>query len=59
MSRTVFTGDTSFFPGIEQIRYEGPESDNALAFKTYDKSRVVAGIFRVRSQRSFVSFARP
>ncbi|MDH3620614.1 MAG: xylose isomerase [Gammaproteobacteria bacterium] len=43
MSRTVFTGDTSYFPGIDQIRYEGPESDNALAFKTYEKARVVAG----------------
>ena len=43
MSRTVFTGDTSYFPDIGQIRYEGPESDNPLAFKTYDPDREVAG----------------
>ena len=43
MSRTLFTGDKEFFPGIGQIRYEGPESDNPLAFKTYDAARVVAG----------------
>ena len=43
MSRTVFTGDTTYFPGIAQIQYEGPESDNPLAFKTYDREEVVAG----------------
>lgn len=43
MSRTVFTGDTEYFSGIGQIGYEGPGSDNSLAFKAYDASRVVAG----------------
>ena len=43
MSRTVFVGDKAYFPGIDQIRYEGPESDNPLAFKAYDRQRVVAG----------------
>ena len=43
MSRTVFTGDTVYFPGVEQIRFEGPRSDNPLAFKAYDKTRAVAG----------------
>jgi len=43
MSRTVFTGDTEFFPGIGQIQHDGPESGNPLAFKTYDRERVVAG----------------
>jgi len=43
MSRTLFTGDTAYFPGIGQIRYEGQESDNPLAFKTYDPDREVAG----------------
>jgi xylose isomerase len=43
MSRTVFTGDTVYFPGIDQIHYEGPESDNPLAFKAYDRERVVGG----------------
>jgi xylose isomerase len=43
MSRNVFVGSREYFPGIGQIQYEGPESDNPLAFKTYDPSRVVAG----------------
>jgi xylose isomerase len=43
MSRKVFTGDKEYFAGIGQIQYEGPESDNPLAFKTYDRERVVAG----------------
>ncbi len=43
MSRKVFVGDREYFPGIVRIGYEGPESDNALAFKAYDPARVVAG----------------
>ncbi|MEO0424433.1 MAG: xylose isomerase [Pseudomonadota bacterium] len=43
MSRTVFTGDTSYFPAIEQIKFEGPDSDNPLAFKAYDPTRIVRG----------------
>ena len=43
MSRTVFVGDREYFPGVAQIQYEGPGSDNVLAFKAYDPSRVVAG----------------
>ncbi len=41
MNRSVFIGDREYFPGIARIQYEGPESDNPLAFKTYDPSRVV------------------
>jgi xylose isomerase len=43
MNRTVFIGDNEYFPGIGQIEYEGPGSDNPLGFKAYDASRVVAG----------------
>ena len=43
MSRQVFKGNREYFPGINQIAYEGPESDNPLAFKAYDPSRVIAG----------------
>jgi len=32
-----------YFPGIGKIRYEGPKSDNPLAFKYYDPEKVVAG----------------
>ncbi|HEU4650374.1 MAG TPA: xylose isomerase [Croceibacterium sp.] len=33
----------SYFADIAPIRYEGPESDNELAYRWYDKDRVVAG----------------
>jgi xylose isomerase len=40
---SVVLGDKEYFPGIPKIAYEGPESDNPLAFKYYDENRVVAG----------------
>ncbi|HEY6815228.1 MAG TPA: xylose isomerase, partial [Croceibacterium sp.] len=33
----------SFFADIDPIRYEGPESNNELAYRWYDKDRVVLG----------------
>lgn len=39
----VTLGDREFFKGIDQIRFEGRESDNPLAFRFYDENRVVAG----------------
>jgi len=39
----IITGDTEFFKGIGQIKYEGLESDNPLAYRWYDENRVVAG----------------
>ena len=33
----------SFFSGIERVRYEGPNSENPLAFRYYDPERVVLG----------------
>jgi len=39
----ILTGDKEFFKGIGQIKYEGVESDNPLAFKWYDENRIVAG----------------
>ena len=32
-----------FFPNVERIAYEGPDSRNPLAFRYYDAERVVAG----------------
>lgn len=40
---SIISGDTEFFKGIGQIQFEGPESDNPLAFKWYDENRIVAG----------------
>jgi xylose isomerase len=33
----------TFFPGISKIVYEGPGSDNPLAFRQYDPDAIVAG----------------
>ncbi len=33
----------SFFDTVDPIRYEGPDSDNPLAFRWYDADRVVLG----------------
>ena len=41
MSVRPWIGNREYFPGIPRIEYEGPESDNPLAFKAYDADRVV------------------
>ena len=43
MTDSSWTGEREYFPGIGRIPYEGPESDNPLAFKAYDEQRVVGG----------------
>ncbi len=39
----IVTGDKEFFKGIGQVKYEGPQSDNPLAYRWYDENKVVAG----------------
>lgn len=39
----IVTGEKEFFKEIGQIKFEGLESDNPLAFRWYDADRVVAG----------------
>ncbi|MCC8423778.1 xylose isomerase [Mucilaginibacter sp. UR6-11] len=39
----IVTGETEFFKGISQVKYEGLGSDNPLAFRWYDADKVVAG----------------
>lgn len=41
--KNVFIGNHEYFKGIGKIEFEGPCSDNPLAFKFYDPKRVVAG----------------
>ena len=53
MSKSPFIGNREYFPGISRIPYEGPESDNPLAFKAYDEDRVVAG----KTMREHLRFA--
>ena len=43
MATTVTIGAKEYFPGISKIQYEGPQSNNPLAFKYYDENKVVAG----------------
>lgn len=40
---SITSGKTEYFSGIGKIGYEGPQSDNPLAFKWYDENKVVAG----------------
>ncbi len=43
MSIRLTVGKSEYFEGIGQIRYEGSDSKNPLAFKWYDAEKVVAG----------------
>jgi xylose isomerase len=40
---TLFTGSREYFPGIGRIPFEGPASDNPLAFKVYDAGKRIGG----------------
>lgn len=42
-----------YFPGIDKIKYEGPDSKNFLAFKYYDADKVVGG----KTMRDWLKFS--
>jgi xylose isomerase len=50
---SVITGNKEFFPGIGQIKYEGPQSDNPLAYRWYDENKSVAG----KTMKDWLRFA--
>ncbi|MBS1609508.1 MAG: xylose isomerase [Bacteroidetes bacterium] len=50
---SITTGSKEFFPGIGKIKYEGPQSDNPLAYKWYDENRIVGG----KTMKEFLRFA--
>lgn len=50
---SVITGNTAFFPGIGQIKYEGPQTDNPFAFRWYDADKIIAG----KTMRDHLRFA--
>lgn len=50
---SVLIGDTEYFKGINKIQFEGPDSDNPLAFKYYDENRIIAG----KSMKEFLRFS--
>lgn len=39
----IVSGEKEFFKGIGQIKFEGLESDNPLAYRWYDENKIVAG----------------
>jgi xylose isomerase len=43
MKLKLTKGNKEYFPGIDQIKYEGKESKNPLAFKWYDAEKKIAG----------------
>ncbi len=49
----VISGKTEFFKDIAQIKYEGPESDNPLAFRWYDENKKIAG----KTMKEYFRFA--
>ncbi len=49
----VFQGEKEFFKDIPQIKYEGIESDNPLAFRWYDENKIVAG----KTMKEYLRFA--
>ncbi len=50
---SVVTGSKEFFKGIGQVKYEGPQSDNPLAFRWYDENKVVGG----KTMKEYLRFA--
>lgn len=49
----VVTGKKEYFKSIGQIKFEGTDSDNPLAFRWYDENKVVAG----KSMKEHLRFA--
>ncbi|WP_454828622.1 xylose isomerase [Pseudoxanthomonas wuyuanensis] len=43
MNSTPYIGTREYFPGIGRIAFEGPGSDNPLAFKVYDANKTIGG----------------
>ncbi|MBN8876647.1 MAG: xylose isomerase [Sphingobacteriales bacterium] len=49
----VVTGSREYFKGIGQVKYEGRDTDNPLAFRWYDENRKVAG----KTMKEYLKFA--
>ncbi|RBL90469.1 xylose isomerase [Chitinophaga flava] len=50
---SITLGNHEYFKGIGKISYEGPQSDNPLAYKWYDENRTIAG----KSMKELFRFA--
>ena len=49
----ITIGNKEFFKGVSQIKHEGPDSKNPLAFKYYNPEQIVCG----KSMREHFKFA--
>ncbi|HEV7347930.1 xylose isomerase [Telluribacter sp.] len=49
----ILLGDREYFKGVGKIAYEGPETDNPLAFRWYDENRIIVG----KSMKEHLRFA--
>lgn len=49
----IVTGDREYFKGIGEIKYEGPQTDNLMAFRWYDENKMVAG----KSMKDYLRFS--
>ena len=52
MGNVIF-GDKEYFKGIGQVKYEGPDTDNPMAFRYYDEKRMIGG----KSMKDTLRFA--
>ena len=52
----VFIGNKEYFPEVGAIPFEGPDSDNPLAFKCYDANKQVGGKTMVEHLRFAVCY---
>lgn len=50
---SVLIGNKEYFEGIDEIKYEGKDSKNPLAFKWYDENKIVNG----KSMKEYFRFA--
>src|SRR6266513_1975300 len=49
----VTTGNKEVFKNVPQIKYEGTDTDNPLAFRWYDENKMVAG----KTMKEYLRFA--
>ncbi len=49
----IVKGENEYFKGIGEIRYEGKDSDNPLAFRYYDENRLIQG----KTMKEYLKFA--
>jgi len=50
---SITLGNKEYFKGIGKIKYEGPKSDNPLAYKWYNEDHVIGG----KTMKEYLKFA--